>query len=66
MGQYRYKLIVGDNLEVAYAGDGEQALTLANKLAFKYRGEVVVALDTYAGSNAFTRLAPLNCPACQD
>ena len=66
MGNYRYKLIVGDNLDVAYAGDDTQALTLANKLAFKYRGEVVVALDTYAGTRAFTRLAPLNCPACQD
>ena len=66
MGHARYKLIVGDNLDVAYAGDHDQALTLATKLAFRYRGEVVVALDTYAGTNAFTRLAPLNCPACQD
>ncbi len=62
----RYKITVGDNLETDRADDKEQARNRATRLAFKYKGEVVVVRDVVNGNNAFTLLAPTNCPACDD
>lgn len=62
----RYKITVGDNLETDRADTKECARTRATKLAFKYKGEVVVVRDVVNGNNAFTLRAPLNCPGCND
>lgn len=62
----RYKITAGDDLETDYADTRTCATKRAKKLAFKYKGEVVVTFDTLTESNAFTMLAPINCTACED
>ncbi len=61
-----FALVVGDNLETANAETYDGAKTLAGKLARKYRDQVVVAIDTHSGTQAFTCTAPKNCAGCDD
>lgn len=62
----RYKITVGDNLETDRADNKEQARNRAKRLAFKYKGEVVVVRDVVNGNTAFTLHAPINCRGCED
>lgn len=61
-----YALVVGDNLETATAESYDAAKKLGGQLARKYRDEVIVAVDTYTGTKAFTVYAPKNCAGCDD
>lgn len=67
MAATKYKLVVGDNLEVTYANDDDSARNVAMRLCKKYPGVTVVAFDTQTNASAFTYVLGRvrDCPDCE-